>query len=52
MNVLIIKVSSFQVSLYDITSFVTITKCVDYAGVLILNCPDEQISLLSVFVYL
>ena len=30
----------FQVSLYDEAPFGTITKYVDYAGVLIFNCPD------------
>ena len=30
----------FQVSLYDKAPFGTITKCVDYAGVLIFKCPD------------
>ena len=30
----------FQVSLYDKAPFGTITKCVDYAGGLIFNCPD------------
>ena len=29
-----------QVSLYDKALFGTITKCVDYAGVLIFKCPD------------
>ena len=30
----------FQVSLYDKAPFGTITKCVDYVGVLIIKCPD------------
>ena len=30
----------FQVSLYDQAKFRTITNSVDYAGVLILKCPD------------
>ena len=30
----------FQVSLYDKAPFGTITKCVDYADVLIFKCPD------------
>ena len=30
----------FWVSLYDKASFGTIAKCVDYAGVLIIRCPD------------
>ena len=29
-----------QVSLYDKAPFGTITKCVDYTGVLIFKCPD------------
>ena len=29
-----------QTSLYDKASFVTITKCVDYEGVLIFKCLD------------
>ena len=30
----------FQVSLYDKALFGSTTKCVDYAGVLIIKCPD------------
>ena len=30
----------FQVSLYDKASFGTITKCVNYVGVLIFKCSD------------
>ena len=30
----------FQVSLYDKAPFETMTKCVDYAGILIVKCPD------------
>ena len=30
----------FQVILYDVAPFGTITKWVDYAGVLIFKCPD------------
>ena len=30
----------FQFSLYDKVSLGTITKCVDYTGVLIFKCPD------------
>ena len=30
----------FQVSLYDNVSFGTTARCVDYAGVHILKCPD------------
>ena len=30
----------FQVSLYDKAPFGAVTKCVDYAGVLIFKCPD------------
>ena len=36
----IISVLIFQVSLYDKTSFGTITKCVDYGGVLIYKRPQ------------
>ena len=35
----------FQVSLYDKAPFGTTTKSVDYAGVLIFKCPDQQVSL-------
>ena len=34
-----------QVSFYDKASLGTITKCVDYTGVLIFKCPDQQTSL-------
>ena len=34
------RLPDFPVSLYDKASFGTITKCVDYAGVLIFKCPD------------
>ena len=30
----------FRVSLYGKAPFGTITKCVDYAGIHIINCPD------------
>ena len=30
----------FQVSLYDTAPFGTITKCVDYAGVIFFKCPE------------
>ena len=39
-SVLFIDVLIFQVSLYDKAPFGTITKCVDYASVLIFKCPD------------
>ena len=35
----------FQVILYDKVPFGTSTKCVDYAGVIILKCPHQQVSL-------
>ena len=38
------SVLAFQVSLYDKAApFGTITKCVDYAGVLVFKCPHQQV---------
>ena len=44
----IISVVIFQVSLYDKAPHGTVTKFVDYAGVLIFKCPDQQVGLIII----